>query len=234
MWIVGVAGSLILIFLTLMDGFEVVLRPRRVTRRYRYARVFHRTTWRAWRGLALRIRAGGRRQAFLSIFGPLSLLWLFTTWVAGLIVGFGLLNWSLATALNAPERPATLSAYLYLSGTTFFTLGYGDVTPVSSLGCILSVFEAGTGFGFLAVIISYLPVLYQAFSRWEVMISRTPALGRRRTPGNSSCGPSDPGTLLPQHRSLRSGSAGPPRCWRATSHSRCSAITGPSTTTSRG
>ncbi len=35
----------------------------------------------------------------------------------------------------------------------------------------LAVAEAGIGFGFLAVIISYLPVLYQAFSTREVTIS---------------------------------------------------------------
>jgi hypothetical protein len=61
--------------------------------------------------------------------------------------------------------------YLYLSGVTFFTLGYGDVTAGNQLGRFLTVVEAGLGFGFLAVIIGYLPVLYQAFSRREVTIS---------------------------------------------------------------
>jgi hypothetical protein len=36
---------------------------------------------------------------------------------------------------------------------------------------LLAVAEAGGGFGFLAVIIGYLPVFYQAFSRREVTIS---------------------------------------------------------------
>jgi len=35
----------------------------------------------------------------------------------------------------------------------------------------LAVFEAGMGFGFMALIIGYLPVLYQAFSKREVTIS---------------------------------------------------------------
>src|SRR4029077_4755154 len=60
---------------------------------------------------------------------------------------------------------------LYFSGSTFFTLGYGDVTPVGALGRVLSVMEAGIGFGFLALVISYLPILYQAFSRREITIS---------------------------------------------------------------
>ena len=43
--------------------------------------------------------------------------------------------------------------------------------PTGALGRALSVAEAGIGFGFLAVVISYLPVLYQAFSRREITIS---------------------------------------------------------------
>ena len=57
-----------------------------------------------------------------------------------------------------------------MSGTTFFTLGLGDVTPHTSAERIMAVFESGLGLGFLALIISYLPVIYQAFSRREVSI----------------------------------------------------------------
>jgi hypothetical protein len=60
---------------------------------------------------------------------------------------------------------------LYLSGETFFTLGYGDLAPTVPVGRALSVCESGMGFGFMAVIIGYLPVLYQAFSRREHTIS---------------------------------------------------------------
>jgi hypothetical protein len=120
---------------------------------------------------ALRIRPGKRREAFLSIFGPLSMLGLFATWVSGLIIGFGWLHWSLGTVMQPADIEPKLTTYFYLSGTTFFTLGYGDVTAVDSLGRFLTVVESGMGFGFLAVIIGYLPVLYQAFSRREVTIS---------------------------------------------------------------
>jgi hypothetical protein len=114
---------------------------------------------------------GKWREYFLSVFGPLSLLGLFATWVLSLILGFALVQWSLGTTLQTPEAVANLGTYLYLSGVTFFTLGYGEVTPLTGAGRLLSVAEAGLGFGFLAVIIGYLPVLYQAFSRREVTIS---------------------------------------------------------------
>jgi hypothetical protein len=172
MGVVFAVAGLALVFVMLLDGFEAMVLPRRVTRPYRPARLYYRGTWILWRAVACRLLPGKRQQTFLSMFGPLSMLGLFAMWVVGLIVGFGVLQWSLGTPLNGPagEQPG-LSTYLYLSGTTFFTLGYGDVTPVGPLGRVLAVAESGLGFGFLAVIIGYLPVLYQAFSRREVTIS---------------------------------------------------------------
>jgi hypothetical protein len=163
--------SLALIFVVLVDGFEVMVLPRRVTRPYRLTRLFYRLTWTGWRSLACRFPVGKRRETFLSVFGPLSLLFLFATWVVGLITGFALLHWSLGTPLHTPEKSVDFASYFYLSGVTFFTLGYGDFTPVATLGRALAVVEAGLGFGFMAVIIGYLPVLFQAFSRREVTIS---------------------------------------------------------------
>jgi hypothetical protein len=58
-----------------------------------------------------------------------------------------------------------------MSASSFFTLGLGDVNPVSDISRVVTVVEAGAGFGFLALVISYLPVLYQAFSRREVNVS---------------------------------------------------------------
>src|SRR5439155_18974419 len=97
---------------------------------------------------------------------------LVVVWAAGLITGFALLHWSMDTGLSLPARTDdSFATYWYFSGTTFFTLGYGDVVPTGGWGRTLSVVEAGIGFGFLAVVVSYLPVLYQAFSRRETTIS---------------------------------------------------------------
>jgi hypothetical protein len=172
MWVVGTVLSLALIVLILADGFEVILQPRQVSHPFRFVRLFYRSTWWLWRSMARGLFPAGRhREACLSVFGPLSVPALFTVWLLGLIVGFGLLHWSLATAVQAPEHRADFGTYLYLSGTTFFTLGYGDVTHMAGVGRALAVLEAGLGFGFLAIVISYLPVLYQAFSRRELTIS---------------------------------------------------------------
>jgi Ion channel len=171
MAIISAMASIGLLVLVLIDGFETMVLPRRITRRFRLTRLVYRTMWFPWRVFALWLRPGKTRENFLSIFGPMSILLLFACWMAGLTIGFAWLHWSLATALNTRQGAANLATYLYMSGTTIFTLGFGDVVPVGRVGQFLAVIEAGTGFGFMAVVIGYLPVLYQAFSRRESIIS---------------------------------------------------------------
>jgi hypothetical protein len=168
---IGVLASILLLLTVLIDAFEAMVLPRRVMHRFRLTRLYFWINWRLWRCAALCLPKGRWRQSFLSLFGPLSLLGLFATWMAGLMVGFGLLHWSLATALQTPPGPVDLGTYLYFSGTTLTTLGYGDVVAVNPLGRFLAVVEAALGFGFLACVLGYLPVLYQSFSRREVTIS---------------------------------------------------------------
>ncbi len=169
--IVGALGFL-LILAILWDAFETIILPRRVTRRVRLARLVHMISWWLWLRCVRRIRARGRREAYLGFFGPLGVLVLLGIWAAGLIIGFGMLQWGFGSRLAASDgRPAGFGTDLYMSGTTFFTLGLGDVVPRSAAARVLVVVEAGLGFGFLAMVISYLPVLYQSFSRREVRIS---------------------------------------------------------------
>jgi len=165
----GVVGVL-LILAVLWDAFEVVILPRRVVGRLRLARWFYRLTWAAWAAAGRRMRAGGRREAYLSVYGPLSLLVLIMLWAVTMVIGFGFVQWTVHGDPGA-RGPATLGDAFYLSGTTFFTLGLGDVVPTRRIAKVLTVAEGGTGFLFLAVIVGYLPVMYQAFSRREVSIS---------------------------------------------------------------
>jgi hypothetical protein len=170
-WLGAVAAAA-LIGLVLLDTFETMILPRRIRHGYRLARLFYRSAWVLWRAGARPLPARRWRTGFLGFFGPLSLFGLIGVWAAGLITGFALLHWSLGTALSFPrEADGSFGAYLYFSGTTFFTLGYGDVVPAGAWGRAMGVVEAGLGFLFLAAVISYLPVLYQAFSRREITIS---------------------------------------------------------------
>ncbi len=171
MWFFGALGSVLLIFLILIDAFEAMVQPRRVTRRFRLARVFYRTNWTFCRLAAPYFPAGKHRESYLSLFGPLSMLALFATWMVGLILGFAWLHSSLDTAIHSPEVQSDFFTYLYLSGVTFSTLGFGDVVATAPMGRFLTVVEASLGFGFLACVIGYLPAIFQAFSKREVTIS---------------------------------------------------------------
>ena len=153
----------------LWDAFETILVPRRIGRRVRLTRYFYLITWRLWRALARRIRKPSRREAVLGFYGPLSLLLLLACWAAGMVLGFTLLQMA---ALGADGfAPGEWTRALYMSGETFFTLGFGDVTPATGAGRLCSVLEAGMGFGFLGTVVGYLPTMYAAFSQREIEIS---------------------------------------------------------------
>ncbi len=163
--------GIVIIGVVLLDAFETVVLPRRVTRHFKLTAWFYRRTWIPWRGLARRIRTFSRQQSFLGYFGPLSLITLLVFWATTLILGFALVQYGIGEHEQLSGEPITFGRLVYHSGQTFFTLGYGDILPTSSLARALSVIEAGMGFAFLGVVIGYLPVVYGSFSRREIQIS---------------------------------------------------------------
>jgi Ion channel len=167
---VFIAGVVILL-VVLWDAFESIILPRRVTRRFGLTRLYYRFTWMSWKLYARLIPARKAREAFLGFFGPISLLFLIGVWAVGLVLAFGLMQYGAGSAVNLSGTNSSLYTDIYLSGTTFFTLGLGDVVPRSGLARFLVVSEAGLGFGFLAAVIGYLPFIYGAFGRRETNIS---------------------------------------------------------------
>src|ERR1041384_2709892 len=169
-WLIGIIGVL-LIITVLWDVFETIVLPRRVTRRVRLTRLFYRFTWAPWWRIARTIRKKRRQEMLLGIYGPLSLLALLTVWAVSVVVGFALVHFALGSGIGHITEHSGFFTDLYYSGTTFFTLGLGDIAPLGGAARAVTVVEASIGFGMLALVIGYLPVLYQAFSRREVNIS---------------------------------------------------------------
>jgi Ion channel len=165
------AVGVLLFVIVVWEAFEAIILPRRVTRKFRVTRLFYRTSWKIWKLLANAFRTRKRREAWLGFFGPLSLLMLMGVWAVGLVLGFGLMQYGAGSAVTLSGSKPGFWTDLYLSGTTFFTLGLGDVVPHSSVARLLVVIEGGFGFAFLAGLISYLPVTYGSFSKREVNIS---------------------------------------------------------------
>ncbi len=159
-----------------LDAFQTIILPRRPSGRLRITRMFYILTWVPWVAVAERVDSRKVREQFYSVYGPLSLILLLVLWALLLISGFGLVYLALGSPFTDPFHTshgflANLRSDLYVSGTTLFTLGLGDVTPQTHLARALVVLEAGTGLGFVALVIGYLPVLYQAFSKREVSVA---------------------------------------------------------------
>lgn len=167
---VAVVG-IVLIVAILWDAFEAIILPRRVSRRIRLTSVVLMGSWTLLARLARRMRPGKARERYLGFFGPLSLLMLLSIWGIGLVVGFAVIHWGIGSRITLSSGVQSFRTDVYFSGTTFFTLGLGDMVPHSPLSRAVTVIEAGTGFGFLAIVIGYLPVIYQSFSRREINIS---------------------------------------------------------------
>jgi len=170
-WWAAIFG-IALIFVILMDAFETVVLPRRIKRTFfRISSRFYRKSWRLWIRVGQRIPSANRREGFLAYFGPLAIFPLLGFWALGLIFGFACVQYGLGEHLTLANEKITFGKVLYLSGETFFTLGYGDITPNNATARALAVMEAGMGFAFLGVVIGYLPVIYNSFAAREIEIS---------------------------------------------------------------
>ena len=160
-----------------LDAFQTIILPRRPTGRLQITRLFFIATWAPWVMMAERARNTKVRDQIYSVYGPLSLLLLLLLWALLLICGFAMFYFSMRSPFgdvmmgHGASALAQFGTDLYVSGTTLFTLGLGDVVPHSLFARALIIFESGVGLGFVALVIGYLPVLYQAFSRREVNVA---------------------------------------------------------------
>jgi hypothetical protein len=171
MRVVTLLLGILCLLVVLLDAFQTIILPRRAAGRLRLTRIFYILTWIPWRFVAVRIHHPRKRETALSFYGPLSLIFLLVVWACGMVFGYSLIYYSLGSPFADSSQPVGYLSDLYVSGTNFFTLGLGDVTPHAQIARVLSTCEAGTGFGFLAIVMGYFPVLYGAFSRREVSIS---------------------------------------------------------------
>jgi Ion channel len=171
MRILTLIAGIVCLFAVLLDAFQTIILPRRASGRFRLTRLFYIATWRPWAFFTGRLPDPRKRESAFSYYGPMSLIFLLVMWASVMVVGFALLFYALGSPFNDSTQGPGFQSDLYVSGTTIFTLGLGDVLPRSAWARELVILEAGTGLGFLAVVMGYFPVLYGAFSRREVSIS---------------------------------------------------------------
>jgi hypothetical protein len=160
-----IAGLTLVVFI-LRDVFNALMVPGRVRRPLRFVPVYFQSTWTLWAAAGRRIKNEEGRERLLSVYGPLAMLCLLALWVGGLLLGFGLVQFGVTRDSGA----SGFLDYLYTSGARIFTLGAEESADDSPLSKMLVIVEAGTGLGFITMVITYLPVLYQLFSRRETHV----------------------------------------------------------------
>ena len=171
LWIV--LGALLLLA-TIYDLFQSVLTPRPAVGRIRFSFTFVRYGWRAWRYVAQLRKGLQARESALAVFAPLAVVALLTAWAFLFILGFALLYSGLHAELK--PQPGSFGATLDFSAGRLLAFGVGSTQPVGTVSALLAVFEAASGFGLFALVISLLFSLFTAFQRRETAVIALDAL----------------------------------------------------------
>jgi hypothetical protein len=101
------------------------------------------------------------RDRVMALYAPVALLALPAVWLAFVFAGFACF-FHVSENIGWREAVAT-------SGSSLLTLGF--VRPVGTGSILISFVEATIGLALLALLIAYLPTIYSAFSRREVMVT---------------------------------------------------------------
>ncbi|MDB4949757.1 MAG: Ion transport 2 domain protein [Gemmatimonadetes bacterium] len=128
--------------------------------------------WRMGVGL-LRFIPTRRRRAWLGFVGPALIPATLVLWASLTVAGFALLYLpQMPQGFHAGPGipvPGTFFDALYVSGISFFTIGFGDVLPVARLTRFLAVLEGGAGFGLVSLSVSYFASVYTAYSAQKAL-----------------------------------------------------------------
>jgi hypothetical protein len=144
---------------TVLSAVRTVILPR--SAQSLLSRLVFRGVGGVFRGLAALRPSFDWRDRVMAHFAPIGMLTLVAAWLALVTVGFMTVFW-------AVEQEGWADAF-WESGSSLLTLGFA---PVDGTGLrALAFLEAALGLGLLALLITYLPTLYGAFSRRETLVA---------------------------------------------------------------
>ncbi|HVA90436.1 MAG TPA: hypothetical protein VNL71_11410 [Chloroflexota bacterium] len=111
--------------------------------------------------VVVRLASYGARDRVLAAYAPATLLCLPLVWVSIVTIGYTGIYWALGAA--SPR-----AAFSY-SGSSLLTLGF--VEPQGFPSTVFVFSEAALGLLLVALLIAYLPTIYNSFSRREVAVT---------------------------------------------------------------
>jgi hypothetical protein len=156
-----------LICLVTWDLFETIVVPRPTPDRFRIARYVVRYSWRVVRAIG-RGGNGKSHDTLLGLFAPAMSLALLVSWLAALVLGYGLVLFGLRDQLS--PVPHDLGTTMYFAASSVLTLGYGDIVAVGPAARAVVVVAAASGLGVVALVVTYLFSLYGSYQRREVKV----------------------------------------------------------------
>jgi hypothetical protein len=165
--IVALVAGVGLVLLALWDIFQTVIVPRPTPGVYRFSRWVIRFSWRFVRGWARR-RKMSAQDPLLGIYGPAAAVIMLATWLAVLIVGYGLVLFALGDEVAPPIHD--LGTALYLAAVSLTTVGFGDIVPTGLATRFAAILAAAAGLGVVALVVTFLFSLYNSYQRREVLV----------------------------------------------------------------
>jgi hypothetical protein len=178
--VAAVAVGAVLVAVVAVDLTSTLVVTWGSVGRWRPTRWFYRGTWWAWSSIGRRLRHVDRQQRFLAVYAPLSLLFLLGLWLTTLVLGWALVWTGLRSSLPGVSD---FGDAVYYSGVVLLTIGFGDITATGMVPRLLTLAEAAMGLASIALVISYLPVLYGAYGRREAkLLTLDLPSGERITP----------------------------------------------------
>ncbi len=156
--LVLLAGSA-LVASTLLSAIRTVVLPR--AEAAGLTRALFLTTRRLFDLVIRRLPSYEQKDRLMGLYAPISLLTLPLVWVVLVNAAFTAINWG-----NGVD---TWRRAFVLSGSSLLTLGYDK--PGDLPDTVVSFLEAFLGLGLVALLIAYLPSIYDAFSRRERQVT---------------------------------------------------------------
>ena len=175
--VLALVGGAALVLFILADAIGTLIVTRARTARWRPTGLWYAATWRCARSAASLLPARGG-DFVLNVYPALSLLGLLLIWLVGLGVGWATVYWGLSEHVGTQNDWVSLA---YYAGTSLLTPAFGVADGEAVR--FLSLVETLTGLGTIALLISYLPALYGAYSRRETrLLTLDDPVGGRLTP----------------------------------------------------
>lgn len=161
--------GLLLVLLVACDVYATILDAR--ARAGPISEFINRNTWYAVRHIAFRFSRAGRHR-LLNLIGPLMLPALIAAYIVLLVSGFALIYYPRMPShfnIDGNLNAVTWFDSFYYSSMTLTTVGYGDITPMSTSMRFVSMIEGATGFALISLSVTYLITVYRALERKRIV-----------------------------------------------------------------